>query len=396
MLLTIFCPVVRSQEHLAPIMSLHLSLFKMVGLHYMPFFACHDCKDNTSSAAGLKIYRIQLSGDELRLETHFHRELYLARSSGANRADRRRCVDGLNDAAKTGNAECGLRQTILGMVKNVEELGAKLKARAFRERDALAGAEIHLPGARSASGVAGCISECAGGRNGEGRRVDPLANRRSPRRRERNARHDVRALIGSVAVGNRRRRTINQNVDRESGASHEGRSDFPSAGNRTPEAWFAKELLSRPQGKFVNGVGIENVTCVPDAGSAFARLAGDVLRDQRIAVAAAIGAVIDLMRPHVICPEQETAGERTLYGKREGVVVAVVLVAAPTHLPKVRVGTSSSRRTDNVHFREREQMNHIGASIRGSSDEVGRQLLLNRQAPLFYVGIFAAAVIVAR
>ena len=48
-------------------MSFHLSLFKMVGLHYMPFFACHDCKDNTSSAAGLKIYRIQLSGDELRL-----------------------------------------------------------------------------------------------------------------------------------------------------------------------------------------------------------------------------------------------------------------------------------------------------------------------------------------
>src|ERR1700735_1950224 len=68
MLLTIFCPVVRSQEHLAPIMSFHLSLFKMVGLHYMPFFACHDYKDNTSSAAGLKIYRIQLSGDELRLD----------------------------------------------------------------------------------------------------------------------------------------------------------------------------------------------------------------------------------------------------------------------------------------------------------------------------------------
>src|SRR5580698_11459998 len=74
MLLTIFCPVVRSQEHLAPIMSFHLSLFKMVGLHYMPFFACHDCKDNTSSAAGLKTYRIQLSGDELRL-AHWRRKL---------------------------------------------------------------------------------------------------------------------------------------------------------------------------------------------------------------------------------------------------------------------------------------------------------------------------------
>src|SRR5580700_7733536 len=89
MLLTIFCPVVRSQEHLAPIMSFHLSLFKMVGLHYMPFFACHDCKDNTSSAAGLKIYRIQLSGDELRLEDDTRtsrvrfREMPLRSSPGA-------------------------------------------------------------------------------------------------------------------------------------------------------------------------------------------------------------------------------------------------------------------------------------------------------------------------
>src|SRR6202041_2259102 len=244
--------------------------------------------------------------------------------------------------------------------------------------------------------IAGCISECAGGRNGKGRRVDPLPDGRASRRRERNARDDVRALIGGVAVGNRGRRAINQNVDRESGTGHEGRSDFPSAGNGAPEAWFAKELLSRPKGKFVNGVGIKNVTCVPDAGSALARLAGDVLRDQRIAVAAAIGAVINLMRPHVIGPEQETAGERTLPAKREGVVVAAVFVAAPTHLTKVRVGSSSCRKTDIVHFREREQMNPFAAYIRGSSDEVGRQLLLNRHAPLFYVGIFAAAVIGAR
>jgi hypothetical protein len=40
----------------------------MVGLHYMPFFKRRDCKDNTSCAAGLKICRIQLSRDELRLE----------------------------------------------------------------------------------------------------------------------------------------------------------------------------------------------------------------------------------------------------------------------------------------------------------------------------------------
>ena len=33
----------------------------------MPFFKCRDCKDNTSCAAGLKICRIQLSRDELRL-----------------------------------------------------------------------------------------------------------------------------------------------------------------------------------------------------------------------------------------------------------------------------------------------------------------------------------------
>src|ERR1700723_795742 len=170
---------------------------------------------------------------------------------------------------------------------------------------------------------------------------------------------------------------MKKNVARDGGASHEGGSDFPAAGNGAPEAWFAKELLSRPKRKFVNGVGIENVTCVPDAGSALARLAGEVLRGPRNAVPPALGAVINLMRPHVIGPEQETAGERTLHAKREGVVVAVVFVAAPTHLTKVRVGSSSSRRTDNVYFREREQMNPFAAYIRGSSDEVGRQLLLN-------------------
>ncbi len=36
-ILTVFRAVVRSQEHLAPIMSSHPSLFKMVGLHYTPF-----------------------------------------------------------------------------------------------------------------------------------------------------------------------------------------------------------------------------------------------------------------------------------------------------------------------------------------------------------------------
>src|ERR1700683_371302 len=71
MLLTVFCPVVRSQEHLAPIMSFHPSLFKMVGLHYMPSFKCWDCKDNTSCAAGLKICGFQFSRDELRLAAAF-------------------------------------------------------------------------------------------------------------------------------------------------------------------------------------------------------------------------------------------------------------------------------------------------------------------------------------
>src|SRR6266851_1892120 len=36
-ILTVFRAVVRSQEHLAPIMSSHPYLFKIVGLHYTPF-----------------------------------------------------------------------------------------------------------------------------------------------------------------------------------------------------------------------------------------------------------------------------------------------------------------------------------------------------------------------
>jgi hypothetical protein len=48
----------------------------------MPFFACHDCKDNTSSAAGLKIYRIQLSGDELRLRALVTKQKYVCGKLG--------------------------------------------------------------------------------------------------------------------------------------------------------------------------------------------------------------------------------------------------------------------------------------------------------------------------
>ena len=51
-------------------MSFHPSLFKMVGLHYMPFFASRHCKDDTSCTAGLKMCRIQFSRDELRLGWH--------------------------------------------------------------------------------------------------------------------------------------------------------------------------------------------------------------------------------------------------------------------------------------------------------------------------------------
>src|SRR5215469_18762996 len=281
------------------------------------------------------------------------------------------------------------------MVEDIEEFGAKLKARALAKRDVFADAEVHLPTARSASDVAGCVAECASGRNGKGGRVDPLADGRACRGRERNAGHEVGTLIVGVAVGNRRRRAIDQNVDRESGAGHERGGDSPATGNGPPEAGFIQEFLALSERKLIDGVGIENVTDIPNARSALACGAGDVFRYQRIAIAATVGAIIDFMRPHVIGREQETSGERPLHGKGKGVEVAVVFVTAPGHLAKALVRTSTSRGIDHVHFRQREQMNALTAYIGGSSNEVSRQLLLYRQAPLFYVRIFSAAVIVA-
>src|ERR1700691_6522249 len=98
------------------------------------------------------------------------------------------------------------------MVEDVEELGSKLEARAFRERDAFPDAEVHLPGARPGSDIARSIAECAVSRSRKSGRIDPLADGRASRRGKRNARHEIGSLIGGVGVGNRRRWTGGEDI----------------------------------------------------------------------------------------------------------------------------------------------------------------------------------------
>src|SRR5215475_12741729 len=131
------------------------------------------------------------------LERHSQRELNFARSAGTHGADRRRGVYGMYDAAEAGHAERRLRQSILGMVEDVEELGAKLQAGTLGKRDAFAQADIHLPRARSASDIAGCVAVGAGGRNDKNGEIDPLADGRASRENKQNPRHDIGPLIAN-------------------------------------------------------------------------------------------------------------------------------------------------------------------------------------------------------
>src|ERR1700760_1531906 len=102
------------------------------------------------------------------------------------------------------------------------------------------------------------------------------------------------------------------------------------------------------------------------------------------------------MRPHVIRRQQKPTRERPLYRYRESLVIAAVVVATPTHLAEIRVRTCSRSWIDNIHLRERQQVNTFASHIRECTHEVCRQLVLQGEAPLFDVGIFTLPVIVTR
>src|SRR6202041_261378 len=94
-----------------------------------------------------------------------------------------------------------------------------------------------------------------------------------------------------------------------------------------------------PERQLIHGVCVEYMAHIPNTVCPFTWLASHIFSHQRVPVAATVGAIVNLMRPHVVRREQKPVRERTFHGDRKSIVVAVVFVAAPAHLPKSRVRT---------------------------------------------------------
>ena len=112
------------------------------------------------------------------------------------------------------------------MIEDVEELGAKLEARALGKREVFSDAEIHLPSARPAEQIARRGAEFPS-RSGKRRGIDPLRDVFAPWRSERNAGNQ----IGTLGARGPVRRSVtagHQHIHREAGASEGGRSLLPS------------------------------------------------------------------------------------------------------------------------------------------------------------------------
>ena len=115
-------------------------------------------------------------------------------------------------------------------------------------------------------------------------------------------------------------------------------SQSPAMASAMPP-WFSS-ALPWPKGQLVDRVAVDHVAGVPGAAAGIAALAGLILRLYLVAVAAAVGSVVDLVRPHVVGRHQQAVGERPPHGYGETVVCAHADRAAP-----LKAGSATARRT---------------------------------------------------
>src|SRR5579862_2674794 len=198
------------------------------------------------------------------------------------------------------------------MVEYVEDLSPELEPHPLGELKQFRHPHIDLPHARPTGHVPRCVSPCTVRRRDEGGRVDPLGGPFAAWRRERNCRYKIRTLIVGVAVGRLGSRTIDHDVDRESCVGYGRGGELPVTDDGVYDSGLVQEGLAKPEWKLVNSVGIDDIASIPDAAGAFTLRASDILRHQRVTITAAIGAVVNFVRPHVIGREQEAARERAL------------------------------------------------------------------------------------
>jgi len=115
-----------------------------------------------------------------------------------------------------------------------------------------------------------------------------------------------------------------------------------------------------------------------------------------VGIPAANAVIVDRMRPHVIRGELEAALERSANVKLQRVEGAVTHVAAPRNHTKCRVRRHSSQWTDQVRVGCGQDIRSFVADIARGSQDVKRQLLLNRRGPCRHVVVFPIAIQIAR
>ncbi len=143
----------------------------------------------------------------------------------------------------------------------------------------------------------------------------------SSRRSERNARNRIWALCAAVPI----RRAVaagHQHIDPESGASQWGRGQFQLVRDGAHNSALIQHRLAHAEQKLLGRNAIDHMASVPGAAGAIAGQARCVLRQHLVPVAAAVGAVVDLVRSHVIGIHQQAVGERSPHSHGETVIRA--------------------------------------------------------------------------
>ena len=126
--------------------------------------------------------------------------------------------------------------------------------------------------------------------------IDPIRNGSAPWRSERNAWNQ----IGTQCAGGPIQRGVTagqQHIHREAGASQGGRRHLPVSGDRACNPAVIQHRLAPAEGQLVDRIGIEHMAGVPGAAGGFTGLAQRILRRYFVAIAATVGAVVDLVRP---------------------------------------------------------------------------------------------------
>ncbi len=185
------------------------------------------------------------------------------------------------------------------MIEDVEELRAEFQARALCDRKRFGGAHIDLPRTRPAKEVTRRIAEFSS-RESEGRGINPLSDCPAPWRSEWDAWNQVGTLRAGGPIG-RDVAAGQKHIDGKTSARQRRRGQLPVTSDGAGKIALVQHRPAGAEGELIDSVAVDHMGGVPGAASPLARQAKWVLRRYLVAITAAVGAVVDLMRIRVIC-----------------------------------------------------------------------------------------------